>query len=135
MFDVGPRLKTLHLVSSLISHEQGKAIVEEYDIKSLFLMFIRCQFHLHPLAKFENGVVDQSVEKDNNLDIFEMTFNICEPTMNLMNRELLIFKHCQVDVKDIKCPFQWWEKHENMICIVGFYARQILGIVRSQIGT
>ncbi len=26
-----PRLKTLCLVSSLIGHEQGKAIVEEYD--------------------------------------------------------------------------------------------------------
>jgi hypothetical protein len=27
------RFKTLHLVSSLISHEQGKAIVEEYGRK------------------------------------------------------------------------------------------------------
>jgi len=26
-----PRLKTFCLVSSLIGHEQGKAIVEEYD--------------------------------------------------------------------------------------------------------
>ncbi len=90
---------------------------------------------MHPFAKFESGVANQNVEEDNNLDIFEMTFNICEPTMKLMNRELLIFKHCQVDVKDIKCQFQWWEKHESMFLIVGFYARQILGIVRSQIGT
>jgi hypothetical protein len=106
-----PRFKTFHFVSLLISHDQGKAIVEEYDKKSLFL---RCCYHLHLLAKFENGVVDQSVEEDNNLDIFEMTFNICEPTMNLMNRELLIFKRCQVDVKNIKWPFQRWEKHESM---------------------
>jgi hypothetical protein len=90
---------------------------------------------LHPLAKFENGVVDQNVEDDNNLDIFEMTFNICGPTMKLMNRDLLIFKRCQVDVKNIKCPFQLWEKHESMFCIVGIYARQISGIVRSQIKT
>jgi len=33
------RFKTLHLVSSLIGHEQGKVIVEEYDKKSLFPMF------------------------------------------------------------------------------------------------
>jgi hypothetical protein len=26
-----PRVKTLYLVSSLVGHEQGKAIVEEYD--------------------------------------------------------------------------------------------------------
>ncbi len=37
--------------------------------------------------------------------------------------------------KNIKCPFQWWEQQESMFRIVGFYARQILGIVRSQIGT
>jgi hypothetical protein len=67
-------------------------------------------------------------------DIFEMTFNICEPTMKPMNREFLIFKRCQVDVKNIKCPFQWWEQHEIMFHMVGFYARQILRIVRSQIG-
>jgi hypothetical protein len=28
---LGPRFKTLHLVSSLIDHEQGKRIVEKYD--------------------------------------------------------------------------------------------------------
>jgi len=33
---LNPRLKTLHLVSSFIGFEQGKAIVEEYDTKSLF---------------------------------------------------------------------------------------------------
>jgi hypothetical protein len=31
-----PMFKTLHLVSSLIGYKQGKAIVEEYDKKSLF---------------------------------------------------------------------------------------------------
>jgi hypothetical protein len=28
-----PRFETFHLMSSFIGHEQGKAIVEEYDIK------------------------------------------------------------------------------------------------------
>jgi len=41
------------------------------------------------------------------LDIFEMTTYISEPTTKLVNRELLIFRHYQVDVKDIKCPLQW----------------------------
>jgi hypothetical protein len=31
-----PRFKTFHLVSSLIGHEQGKAIVEEHDTKLCF---------------------------------------------------------------------------------------------------
>jgi hypothetical protein len=46
---------------------------------------------------------------------------------------LFIFRHYQVDVKNIKCPLQWWEKYENMFLTIGFYARQILKIVRSQI--
>jgi hypothetical protein len=81
---------------------------------------------------FPRGIVDQGVEKDNILDIFEMTTNISEPTMELINRIFLIFKHYQVDVKDMKCLSQWWEKHESMFPTIGFCARHILGIVGSQ---
>jgi hypothetical protein len=61
-----------------------------------------------------------------------MTTSTSEPTMELVNKKLLIFRHYQVDDKNIKCPLQWWEKHESMFPIVGFYASQILGIVGSQ---
>jgi hypothetical protein len=94
-----PRFKTVHLVSSLIGHEQGKAIVEEYDKKSLFLMFLTCYYHLHPLAKTERGVVEQRVEEEKSLDIFEMIASISEPTTELVNKEFLIFKCYQVDLK------------------------------------
>jgi hypothetical protein len=87
-----PRFKTLHLVSSLIGHEQGKAIIEEYDKKSLFPMFLKCYYYLHPLVEFEKGVINQRVEKDKSLDIFEMTINTSEPTTKLVNKELQIFK-------------------------------------------
>jgi hypothetical protein len=70
------------------------------------------------------------------LDIFEMTTNISESTMKLINKKaLLIFKHYQVDVKDIKCSLQWWEKHESMFLTFCLCVRQILGIIRSQIET
>jgi hypothetical protein len=72
-------------------------------------------------------IVDQGVEEDNNLDIFKMTTNTNELVTKLFNRKLLILKCYQVDVKFIKCPFQWCEKNENMFFIVDFYARQILG--------
>jgi len=65
-------------------------------------MFIECHYHLHSLAESERGIVDQGVEEDRNLDIFEMTNNITEPTMKLIIKELLIFMRYQVDVKDIK---------------------------------
>ncbi len=70
---------------------------------------------------------------DKSLDIFEMITNTSEPTMELINRELLIFKCYQVDIKDIKCPLP--EKNENMFPTVGFCVRQILRIVESQIET
>jgi len=38
-----------------------------------------------------------------------------------------------MDPKNIKCPFQWWGKHEAMFPTVGFLACQILSIVGSQI--
>jgi len=39
------------------------------------------------------GVVDQKVEEDMSLDIFEMTTTSTrEPTIELVNKELLIFK-------------------------------------------
>jgi len=65
------------------------------------------------------------------LDIFEMTTNTNEPTMEFVNKKFLIFRRYQVDVKDIKCPLV--ENHESMFLIIGFYAKQILGIFGSQI--
>jgi hypothetical protein len=38
-----------------------------------------------------------------------------------------------VNLKEIKYPLQWWEKHESRFPIVALLARQILGIVSSQI--
>jgi hypothetical protein len=68
----------------------------------------------------EGSVIDQRVEEDRNLDIFKMIAN----TKNF-NKELLIFRHYLMDVKDITCPLHWWEKHENMFPTIGFCARQI----------
>jgi hypothetical protein len=56
--------------SSLIGHEQGKGIVREYNTKFLTSMFLKCCHHLHLLAKSKNGIVDQGVDEDCNLDIF-----------------------------------------------------------------
>jgi len=61
--------------------------------KSLFLIFLKCYYHLHLLFEFERGVVNQTVEEDNNLDIFEMTTNTSQLTTKLINKEPLIFRH------------------------------------------
>jgi hypothetical protein len=69
------------------------------------------------------------------LGIFKMIANTREPTRELVNREIMVFKHYQVDVKDIKCLVQWWEKYESMFPTIGFCVRQILGIIGFQIET
>jgi len=67
------------------------------------------------------------------LDIFEMTISTNEPRIVLVIEELLIFQHYQVDVEDIKCPLQRWEKHESMFCTIGFCIKIFFEIVGSQI--
>ncbi len=115
------RNKSLHIVSSFVGREQGVALVEEYDRKSLYLIMVKCHEHLHPLVKSEINFVDQNIfDEDCNLDIFEQTTSTCELAKKLVKRELLIFKRYQLDVKDIKCPLQWWHKHEAMFLTIGF---------------
>jgi len=46
-------------MSSLISCEKGKAIVEKYDKRFLFPMLFKCHYHLHPFAKSKRGVIDR----------------------------------------------------------------------------
>jgi hypothetical protein len=67
-----------------------------------------------------------------------MTTNTNEPTIEFINRDLLISSIIKWMSKTLKVhfnsyPLQWWEKHENMFPTFGFYARQIIGIVGSQI--
>jgi hypothetical protein len=50
---------------------------------------------------------------------FEPTSSISELAKELVKRELLILRHYQID---IKCPLQWWEKHETIFLIVDFFA-------------
>jgi hypothetical protein len=56
------------------------------------------------MLEYEVGCVDQVIEKNCSLDIFEQTTNINELMKEFMDRELHIFKRYQVDINDIKCP-------------------------------
>jgi hypothetical protein len=56
------------LVFSFISHDQGVAIVEQYDTTfSLYRMFMKFYYHLHPSTKFYNGFAYSRVDDDNTL--------------------------------------------------------------------
>jgi hypothetical protein len=128
-----PKFKSFFLMSSFIGREQCVAIVKEYGKKSLYPMLLKCHHHLHLLVEIESSFANISVDEDCSLDMFEQIVNTTEPTKELVNRELLIFKEYQVHVKEIKCPLQWWQKQESMFPTMGFLAQQILSIVGSHI--
>jgi hypothetical protein len=98
-------------------------------------MILKCYHHLHPVENYDVESIEHKSYEENNLDFFEMTTNTIEPVIELVNKELLIFKRFQVDPKEIKCPLQWWQKHESMFPTIGFLTQQILGIFGSQIET
>jgi len=98
-----PRFENLHLVSFIIGREQGVAIVQEYDERSLYLMFLKCYHHLQLVFAFENEFIEQIMDANCNLDIFEMVAGTNEPLKEIVKRKLLIFRCYQVDVKKITC--------------------------------
>ncbi len=99
-----PRFKSFHLVSSFIGCDQGVSIIEQYDTMSLYPMFMKCYYYLHPSIESNNDFVNQRVYDDSSLDIFQMTTRSTKPIKKLVRRELLVFQHYQVNVKEIKCP-------------------------------
>jgi hypothetical protein len=42
-------------------------------------------------------------DEENSLDILEMSVRTNEPTKEVVNKELLMFKRFEMDVKEIKC--------------------------------
>jgi hypothetical protein len=65
------KFKSLCLMSSFIGHDQGVTIVEQYNMISLYVMFMKCYYHLHPSIKYNNGFANQRIDDDNNLDFFK----------------------------------------------------------------
>jgi hypothetical protein len=96
-------------------------IVNEYDKRTLYPMILKCYHCLHPMTKYV-GCVDQMIDEDYSLHIFQQIAATSEPTKELVTRDLLIFRHYQMDPKDIKCLFQWQGKYEAMFPTIGFLA-------------
>jgi hypothetical protein len=127
MFDL--RFKSLHLVSSYVSKEQGVSIIKEYDRRALYPMLIKSYNHLHPIVDGGFSFVDQDADQNYGLDIFQMTSSRMKTMKEIIPKGLLDVRRFHVDLKEIKNPFQCWEKHESRFPILAFLARQILGIV------
>jgi len=46
-----PRFKSLRILSSFVGREQGVVLVEEYDRKSLYPIFVKCHEHFASFGK------------------------------------------------------------------------------------
>ncbi len=117
-----PKLKNLRLIYLFIGHEEGVNIVEEYDKQLLYPMFLKCYHHLHAMTKSRVKCVDQIGDMEYDLDIFEQPPNTSEVAIEIITREMLIFRCYQVDSKEFKCHVRWWAKHEAMFPIVDCFA-------------
>jgi hypothetical protein len=100
------------LISSFNDCEVGNSIVKGYDKKSFNPMLMKCYYHLHPLVDNRNIVAKEGFIENCSLNIFDMNAGKSEPTKELIIRELLIFRRYQVNVNEINCPLQRWQKHE-----------------------
>jgi hypothetical protein len=80
------------------------------------------------MVKF-GPMTNMQTDEESSLDIFEMPFRTNEPTKEVVNKELLMFRRFQVDFKEIKCPLEWWAKKMSLLPTMAFLAHQILGIV------
>jgi hypothetical protein len=61
------------------------------------------------------------MDENYTLDIFEMMARTSEPTKELIKKKLLVYKCYQMDVKNIKCFFQWQDKHEICFLLLDFW--------------
>jgi hypothetical protein len=90
----------------LLVMSKRKPLLKNMTKNLCFLFFLSviiiCIFWLN----LKGVLVGIGIEEDKSLDIFQMTTNTSEPTIEFINRELLIFKYYQVDVKNIECPLQ-----------------------------
>ncbi len=82
-------------------------------------MFLICYYILYFMAEF-GPLTNMQIGEENSLNIFEMFVEISEPTKEVVNKELQMFKRFQVNVKDVKCLLKWWEKLESLFPTVTF---------------
>jgi hypothetical protein len=60
------------------------------------------------------------IDEESSMNIFEMFVEISEPTKEVVNKELQMFKRFQVNVKDIKHLSKLGGKYESLFPTMAF---------------
>jgi len=83
-------------------------------------MVLNTHQFLHPLIN-SKSMAKRASDEDSNVNFFEMTSETSEHSKKLVRQELDLVKR-YLNIKDIKCPLDWWAKHELMFPIVALLA-------------
>lgn len=123
-----PRFKGLGLVRDYVGGEKVVSIVFEYDSLVLLPLLMQCYKRLHPTAQSQEPITPMSENS-----IFGAQASAEEVILEQLKSELSLFRRLHVADGDYDSPLAWWRKHEKEFRNVAFLARQILGIVGSQV--
>jgi hypothetical protein len=85
-------------------------------------LLLKCYIYLQSTIESKVVCANQTRDVEYDLDIFKQTLITSELAIELVTREMLIFRCYQVNSKEFKCLLQWWAKHEVMFFTIGFLA-------------
>jgi hypothetical protein len=104
------------------------AIVFDYDMQVVLPLLMQCFKRLHPTAESQQPVTPVSENS-----IFGAQASAEEVILAQLKSELSLFRRLHVADGECDGPLLWWREHEKEFPNVAFLARQILGIVGSQV--
>lgn len=131
-----PRYKGLSLVKDYVGRERALQVVSETDTNSLLPCLVTVFKQLNP-SSVENAPALSPTSKDSfdENSLFGSTASNDEAIVGHLKAELSLFRRLHIDPKDCENPLAWWKDREVQFPNVGFLARQILGIVGTQVET
>ncbi|KAG0556897.1 hypothetical protein KC19_11G087000 [Ceratodon purpureus] len=131
-----PRYKGLSLVKDYVGRERALQVVAETDANALLPSLVTVFKQLNP-SSIENAPALSPSSKDSVDDnsLFGSTASNDEAIVGHLKAELSLFRRLHIDPKECENPLAWWKDREVQFPNVGFLARQILGIVGTQVET
>ncbi len=91
-FMLDPRFKSPCLVFYFIGYEEGVNIVEEYDIWSLYCMFLKCCHYLLRTTKSKVGYAYQTIHANFDFDILNKLLAQVNQSQNLSPKNCWFFE-------------------------------------------
>jgi hypothetical protein len=129
-----PRFKSLRVVENYVGHGACICLVAEYDANAVIPILMIMFEVLNPIVQACGAEVvgfGDFIEEDNN--IYCVGASMEESSHALVVGELSLLGRLSISLATCVDPLAWWWIHETQFPNVSFFAKQILGILGSQI--